>query len=105
MGYFEKLAESILADSDFKINQVSDISIVKSLSSYHQYIDEIISILKNGNYKRLDEMNDDSKSFDDITVIKFKGNNNQDFYGIVYDDWALETDPIVTRVFRSVSAN
>lgn len=103
MNYLEKLAASILGDPDFKISEVSGMSIVASLPSYHHYVDEIISILKNGNYERLNQMKDDSESFDDISVIKFKGNNNQEFYGIVYDDWALETDPMVIRVFRAIS--
>ena len=100
--YFRALTDSILSDLDFKISEVHDIQIIKTLPSYHKYVDEIISLLKSGNYKKLDEMNDASESFDDITVINFKGNNNQMFYGIVYDDWALETDPMVMRVFRSI---
>lgn len=102
MGYYELLDQSILTDPDFKISEVRNIQVVKSLPSYHKYVEEIITILKNGNYEKLNEMKDDSKSFDDITVIKFNGNNNQEFYGIVYDDWALETDPIVMRVFHLV---
>ncbi len=102
MDYYEMLAESILTNPDFKISRVSDLTIVKSLPSYHKYLSEIISILKNGSYGKLETIKDDSKSFDDITVIKFKGNNNLEFYGIVYDDWALETDPMVIKVIRIV---
>lgn len=102
MEYYQKLIKSILTDDNFKITQVSNIEIVKALPSYHTYFNEIVSLLQNGNYKTLNELKDNSKSFDDIAVIKFMGNNNQEFYGIVYDDWELWTDPIVTKVIRKM---
>lgn len=78
---------------------------MKSLPSYHQHYNQIISILKEGNYQKLNETNDDSKSFDDITIIKFKGNNNEEFFGVVYDDWELSTNPIVAKVIRSMPSD
>ncbi len=63
------------------------------------FFTEIENILKTGNYKELDMIQDGSKSFDDITVIKFKSENNLEYYGIVYNDWELWTNPILTAAY------
>ena len=101
-SYERKVRSSILRQSEFKINEVTDIEYIITLRHYHQYLSEVIDLLKTGKYEQLKRMKDDSESFDDLTVLKFRENNSAAYYAIIYDDWALETDPIVTHLFPAV---
>jgi hypothetical protein len=102
MKYEEYIEKSILAGDAFNCNRISGVQIVATLQSYYDHLPEVQSILEKGLYKRIEELKDSPKSFDDLTVIKFADQDQNVYYGIVYDSEELWQDPVVTQIFPLV---
>ena len=105
MSSYEGLIEkSILVNQAFNCTQLSNLQIIETLQSYHDRLLEVATILENGFYSKISEIKDFQRSFDYLTIIKFIDQNQNIFYGIVYDSDELWQDPVVTQIFPLVPA-
>lgn len=97
-SYEDYIRSAILSLNVYDIRSVDEIEVIKCLPSYNSYYDQVSSLLKSNQCEALSRIHDDTKGFDDLTVIKFKADEGRIFFGIVFDSDALEHDPIVTQV-------
>ena len=98
-NWFKKISESLIANKEFNISEVQEIKLIKAFEGYGKYEDSLSKILEQGNYIQIEEVNNPEQEFDDITIISFKDQRGQLYYGLVYDSDELWQDPVVTKIF------
>jgi len=104
--YEKSIIKSIILTSPIKIETVTDIEYLGACPFNEENFNKISGILESGEYSQLPKIeNIGEKSFDDITVIRFKDGKGDIYYTIIYDSWALEQDPEVMRIYPLVSTS
>ena len=101
-SWLKKTSESILANTEFNISDVQEMKFIKTFGFYHENESLLSQILQEGKYQQMENLDNRTKEFDEITVISFKNQERKLFYGLVYDSDELWQDPIVTRIFPYV---
>ena len=104
-GQYEKsIIESIILTSPIKIEKVTDIDDLGTYAFNEENFKKICGVLESGQYSELTMIEKNKeKHFDDITVIRFKDGNEDIYYAIIYDSWALEQYPEVMRIYPFVA--
>ncbi len=101
--YEKSIIESIILTSPIKIETVTDIEDLGMYAFNEEYFNKICGVLESGQYSELPMVEKiKEKHFDDITVIRFKDGNEDIYYAIIYDSWALEQNPEVMRIYPFV---
>jgi len=102
--YENSIIEAIISTSPIKIDTVIDIEDLGSFPFTEEYLNKICMILESGKYSKLTTVEDNSESFDDITVFHIKDGKGNAYYTVIYDSWELIQYPKVLRIYPAIPA-
>ena len=100
-SYEKTVVKSILACKEFGITEVKEYECIKSMSFNQEQYDSISSLIKEYNWKAVDDYessyNNDSRQY--LEIVKFSDQNNQIRIATLYDSDELWQDPQVIQIF------
>ncbi|MFI5129642.1 MAG: hypothetical protein ACHQFX_06615 [Chitinophagales bacterium] len=91
---------AIISKPSFGIKTVTDLEDLGTWAYNEDNFSKICSQLEKGKFTNVTDL--EENPFEDITVIRFKDDKSNNYFGIVYDSWALEQDPEIMRIYPFV---
>jgi hypothetical protein len=97
------IREAILYRFAYGITEIKDIEELGTYAYTSENIYELTSIIKNGDYKKIEalEKTDDILG-SDLTLFRFKDQNDKRFYSFYYTSFEFEQRPFVMEVFPEI---
>ena len=101
--YTGKIIDSIVHRFRYGIKEVRDIQEISMIDYTKENIDKLSDILKKGNYDQIQSLKPPKDLLgEDITIIRFRDQDEKSYYAFYYDSIELNQSPVVLEVFPNV---